>query len=452
MGPRILLVNPSIHDFSAYDFWLKPYGLLQVAGQLRGKAELHLFDYLDRGHAFSPRDGLRSDLWGRGEFFSEETPRPACFSWVPRRYRRFGIPRRHFQDFLRGQGPFDLALVQTVMTYWYPGVKEVIEDIRSFSPKTKTVLGGVYATICPAHARSLGADLVVSGTDLEPLWRYLGVEPDRDGLPLWDSCSKLDVGVLKLADGCPFRCTYCSVPEVYPEFKGRPLERSLRELELLARLGAKNIVFYDDALLYRPERILAPFLEESLKRGINARFHTPNALNARFITKDLAKLMVVAGFKALYLGFESSSYEWQRRTGGKVYSEELPRAVENLTAAGADLKDMTAYLIVGHPRGGEQNVEESMRFAHGLGLRIMLSEFSPIPGTPDGESCREWVDLDEPLWHSKTVFPLVFLGGAEVNRLKALCHELNHRLNLSPTSPFSALTLGYNRTHERGYS
>jgi len=50
----------------------------------------------------------------------------------------------------------------------------------------------------------------------------------------------------------------------------------------------------------------------------------------------------------------------------------------------------------------------------------MLSEFSPIPDTPDGERCREWVDLDEPLWHNKTVFPLVLLGAAEVQRLKGV--------------------------------
>src|SRR5262245_50048369 len=47
---RVLLVNPPIYDFSAYDFWLKPYGLLHVAGMIRGQAELELFDYLDRLH------------------------------------------------------------------------------------------------------------------------------------------------------------------------------------------------------------------------------------------------------------------------------------------------------------------------------------------------------------------------------------------------------------------
>ena len=37
MRRRILLVNPPIYDFAAYDFWLKPYGLLSVAGRLRGR-------------------------------------------------------------------------------------------------------------------------------------------------------------------------------------------------------------------------------------------------------------------------------------------------------------------------------------------------------------------------------------------------------------------------------
>jgi hypothetical protein len=68
-----------------------------------------------------------------------------------------------------------------------------------------------------------------------------------------------------------------------------------------------------------------------------------------------------------------------------------------------------------------------MHFAHRLGIRLMLSEFSPIPGTPDGERCRQWVDLDEPLWHNKTVFAHLRLGGAEVQRLKALCRQLNQR-------------------------
>ena len=62
MSPKILLVNPPIYDFSAYDFWLKPYGLLRVGGYMRGQAELRLFDYLDRWHPLAPPVAHEQDM------------------------------------------------------------------------------------------------------------------------------------------------------------------------------------------------------------------------------------------------------------------------------------------------------------------------------------------------------------------------------------------------------
>ena len=438
MKPRILLVNPPIYDFSAYDFWLKPYGMLRVAGSLRGQAEFSLFDFLDRLDPRVPKTNYRADSWGRGEFFSQPVSTPPIFTDIRRRFRRFGLPRGEFQAFLAVEEHFDFALIQTGMTYWYLGVQELVEAIRAQHPQTKIILGGVYATICPVHARGLGADLVVAGTDLAPLWRFLEMAPDDRAMPLWDLYSSLQTGVLKLADGCPFRCTYCSVPQVYPKFHARSLDRSIAELEFLNRYRVEQVAFYDDALLYRPEQILKPFLKEIIRRDIEVNFHTPNALNARFIDREMARLMVDAGFKNFYLGFESSAYAWQKKTGGKVYSNELVQAVQNLTAAGADRRGLHAYLIIGHPNSEEQAVEDSIQMAHRLGIRVMLSEFSPIPGTPDGEQCRRWIDLDEPLWHNKTVFTQRRLGATEVNRLKLLVSELNHRLAMG--EPVRAIT------------
>jgi radical SAM superfamily enzyme YgiQ (UPF0313 family) len=429
MRPNILLVNPPIYDFAAHDFWLKPYGMLRVAGWLRQRADLHLFDYLDRWHpAASAHVQNRSDGWDRGPFDAETLPTPPMFKDIPRRYKRYGLPRTVFQRVLAESDPFDVALIQTVMTYWYPGVREVIDDIRRVSPRTKIILGGVYATLCPQHAERLGADLVIRHTEFDPLWRLLGIFPDYTQPPLWEAYARLPVGVMKLADGCPFRCTYCSVPHVYPSFAARPLAQAYAQLAQLQTLGVRNLALYDDALLFKPEQILLPFLDHVQHVGMTCNLHTPNALNARFLSQPIATRMVRAGFKTFYVGFESSAYAWQRRTGGKVYSDELARATGHLVDAGAGLDQITAYLILGHPEAEQQEVEASMHYAHSLGLRLMLSEFSPVPGTPDGERCRAWIDLDEPLWHNKTVFPIRFLGWDEVQRLKHLCRELNAAL------------------------
>jgi hypothetical protein len=428
-APKILLVNPPIYDFAAYDFWLKPYGLLSVAGYLRAKAEFALFDYLDRLHPFyATHKEIEADQWGRGRFYSEKIPNPECLGDIPRSFRRFGLPRAVFQDFLTSHTGYDFVFVGTVMTYWYPGVREVIEDIRRAMPAAKIIIGGNYVTLCRSHAEKLGADLLVEGNNLEPVWDFTGLTPDLSQPGLWETYGKLSVGALKLSDGCPFECTYCLVPKVYGKFRPRSLERSLAELELLVKLGAKNVAFYDDALLFDAKNVLIPFFNEVIKRDIKVNFHSPNAINARFVTKELADLMVRAGFKCFYLGFESTSRDWQKQTGSKVFSEELAEAVSNLKSAGAEPNNITAYQILGHPKTNVTDLEESMRFVNRLGIRGMLADFSPIPGTPDGELCRKWVDIDEPLLHNKTAFPVILLGFDETNRLKDLQRQLNRSI------------------------
>ena len=109
-------------------------------------------------------------------------------------------------------------------------------------------------------------------------------------------------------------------------------------------------------------------------------------------------------------------------------SSELENAVQNLRRAGVEPAQITAYLIVGHPETEAQEIERSMRIVHSMGIRIMLSEYSPIPGTPDGEKCREWVNLDEPLFHNKTAFSISYLGSERLQSLKDLSTRLNSEL------------------------
>ena len=417
---QALLVQPPIFDFTAYDFWLLPYGMMRTAARLMKVCQFKFFDYLTT---------VKKDSWGRGRIEGKIVAKPKEFHDIPRYFRRFGRPRTEFQELLRSQA-FDIALIQTSMTYWYPGVAEVIEDIRMFQPTAKIVLGGVYATLCPEHAAGLGASLVIKGANLEPLYQFLSVEPTERGGAEYIPGQRTDVGILKLSDGCPFHCTYCAAPVMWNGFTLRRSEECVDDFRRLLAAGVKDIAFYDDALCYRADETLLPFLNAVVSAKDCAtnpiRFHTPNALNARFITSELAVRMVNAGFASFFLGFESGVQAWQTATGGKVSVGEFEAAVNYLREA--DASAIFAYIIAGHPDVNAQDPENSIRLARSLGVRVMLSEFSPVPGTADGEKCTPWADLAEPLSHNKTAFATRRLGVDRLNRLKELirCSVTDH--------------------------
>lgn len=412
---RILLVNPPIYDFAAYDFWLQPYGLFRVAGRLPKFCRLSYFNFLV---------ARRRDPWGRGPFDCTYVSKPSVLRDIPRRFRRYGKPREDFRQYLAAEKPFDAALIPATMTYWYPGITEVIEDIRCIQPSAKIVLGGTYCTICPQHALTLGADLVINGCFLDPLWSFLSIEPENN-IPIQPP-GKHDFSIIKISDGCPFNCSYCYSPIFGPEYTVRPAEECVKEILQIVDRGIRNVAFYDDSLLYRAENALIPFLKSALGMKLPVSFHTPNALNARFISSEIAQLMVRSGFASFFIGLESSSSSWQKSTGGKVDTEEYDSAVRRLKEAGA--KAITTYIIIGHPLSDDQDLDSSIRLAHDSGTKILLSEFSPIPGTEDGEKSRRWADLEEPLAHNKTAFAIRRLGYDRLNRWKQMVKTLNSRL------------------------
>lgn len=420
MKPSILLINPPIYDFAAYDFWLRPLGMLEFAGKI-SDSNFWLFDFLDRSHSFySGKPKFKNDQWSRGSFYSQIIPKPLILKKIPRNFRRFGLPAEIFIDFLKSSKPADFVLIQTVMTYWYLGYKEVIEAIKTNWPKSKIILGGPYAQICPEHAKNLGADFLFG--DQMPF------SVAADNPPLWNLYNNPQTAAMKITQGCPFKCTYCTVPIFNKGFTAKPYEKIIDELNFIISLGIKNIAFYDDALLFKADEIIKPFLRYVIDNKIKISFHTPNALNARFIDVELSELLVKAGFKTFYLGFESRADEFQKQTGSKISDNEFSAAVKHLLEAGADKTAVTAYMILGHPKTDLQNIEDSLRYVNSLGIRTMLADFSPIPGTPDGKLCEKFIDMSEPLMHNKTAFPMIVYGDSRINRIKDMCRSLNHKI------------------------
>ena len=423
----VLLINPWIYDFAAYDFWIRPLGLLYLASLFRINGyHVHFIDCLNASHPQLKRRAgaklVKRSITGHGKFPKERIPKPQSLREIKRNYNRYGITPDIFVNELKLSVSPDLILVTSVMTYWYPGVFEVIRITRQMFPDIPIVLGGIYATLCPEHALQSGADITVAGAGEKHIPALLNdlfgdhpiYVPDSDDLdsmpyPAFDLLPLKDHFPILTSRGCPLNCTYCASHLLSDRFKQRDPAKIVDEIQFWHKhFGISQFSIYDDALLVNPEQMVIPMLKEIIRRRLTCQFHCPNGLHISQITQKLSQLMHMAGFTTIRFGFESSNPITQLSTGGKVNNEQLQSAVRHLTDAGYKSEDIGIYILCGLPGQEASEVRDSIRDVESHGARPIIAEYSPIPGTALWESAVKGSCFDlrgEPLFHNNTLLP-----------------------------------------------
>jgi len=432
--PHILLINPWITDFAAYNFWIKPFGLLSIGSLLRRNGfRITLLDCLD--------STIKTKSYGDGKLPKVKIHKPPALKGIPRHFSQYGISESEFLDRLACIERPDVVAITSGMTYWYPGVITVIDIINKLYKNAPVVLGGIYATLCYDHAiKYSGADYVFNGRDeneaLRAISNLAGLEAgssdfrysqSTDGNkphPAFDLYTHPDYVCISTSRGCPFKCPYCAASFLSGSFVRRDPLDAVEEIEYWAmQQGVRNIAFYDDALLVNPEASIIPMLKEIIRRRISINLHAPNGLHTGEIDGELADLMHKGGFKTVRLGFETSDEAMQIETGGKVDNRAFERAVRHLNRAGYSAQEIGVYILAGLPGQRVEEVEESIAFVMGTGARPILTEYSPIPHTQFFEKAKHFSKLDigkEPLYHNNSIFPCQWEGFTweDLRRLK----------------------------------
>ncbi len=422
--PRVLLINPWIHDVAAYDLWLKPLGLLVIGGLLRSCGiEASLIDCLDCAQpaqrSVRPRPPVRRGD-GSGHFHKKNLPCPEMLRPFNMPFRRYGIAPEALRAAIAGQPRPDAVFVGSMMTYWYTGVIETIAHVRNCLPGVPVFLGGVYATLCPGHARANStADRVFTGTFTPDMLREMGFtppQPDAAGFIMPDCSLLATFGSVPLltSRGCPNRCAYCAAHLLYAGFEQCGPEHIVRSVQdWHRRSGARDFVIYDDALLIKAEQHFIPFAQALIRLGLPVRLHIPNGLHVRYMTDEVARLLKAAGCAAIRLGFESADERLQAATGGKTSNDDYLRAARALLNAGFTRDQVGVYILAGLPGQLAEQVAASIRFVHASGLRPFVSEYSPIPGTAMWDAAvaaSPFPIVDEPLFHNNSLLPCRWEG------------------------------------------
>jgi len=335
----------------------------------------------------------------------------------------------------------ELVVVTSPFTYTYPGVQDAIAIIRTAFPRVPVWLGGIYAQLCPEHARRhAGADAVITKADLSAfvarlaaIFPHLTVPPHQFAhiadwpAPALDLYPALSYIPLRLSRGCVNTCAYCAAPYLCPHFEERDAERAAAELlAFCARTGARDIAFYDDALLANAERRLLPFVRRVCAVRRDLRWHTPNGMHLRLITDELAGVLRAAGFVTLRFGLESANYARIVSTGAKYAQRDVARCVHALLRAGFDPRTVGLYILMGLPGQSLEEVRDTICFVRDTcGITAKLAEYAPVPHSAlwSAAVADSTAPLaDEPLWHNNSLLPLrsrVFTSDA-IAELRAL--------------------------------
>ena len=403
---NILLINPWITDFAAYDFWVKPLGLLYVGAFLRQRGHsVRLIDCTDRFQdgGLTTQETDQARHYNTGKFHREIIEKPSCLKHIPRYFNRYGIPPELFDTLVKSGPRPDVVCISCVMTYWYHGAFEAILRVRELLPGVPVVLGGIYATLCPGHAAAeSGADVVI--TESQPsriidAVEYVGGKQGRGKLlqddfglwpePLWDNYGTLLTAVVMTTHGCPMRCTVCASRLLFDGFERRPVSDAVLAIKKLAARGVEDIAFSDDALLIDAERYALPLFEELVVEGAPVRLHTPNGLHLREITPKLASVMRKAGVTTVRLSLETTSEERESDFSGKVTRDDFRRAADALFGAGYTADELGSYILAGLPGQTMGEVFEAIRFSIETGVPVKPALFSPVPGTVEFDRAVE---------------------------------------------------------------
>ncbi len=187
-------------------------------------------------------------------------------------------------------------------------------------------------------------------------------------------------GVISVATsrGCPFSCTFCSVPGMYGHaFRTHSIDRVLQELTL--HKGNMYTFFADDIFTANKKRV------KELLRGMIDRNLTPEwGAQVRTETVDdpeLLQMMRDANCFNVYVGFESINPRTLKLFQKKQDLAKIERAIERFHAHKIRIHGM---FVVGSDEDDVETIDATADFAlkHDIdSIQFMI--LTPIPGSPD---------------------------------------------------------------------
>jgi radical SAM superfamily enzyme YgiQ (UPF0313 family) len=252
--------------------------------------------------------------------------------------------------------------------------------------------------------------------------------------------------------GCPFRCTYCVVPQTLTghTYRKRSIKDVVDEMEYIKAnfpdLG--EIFFEDDTFTAHPTRT-AELCQEIIRRGLKITW----SANARADVKyEVLDVMKKAGCRELCVGFESSSMDVLKNVKKGLAGGMSEKFMEAANKAGILIH---GCFMVGNLGDTKETLQNTLEMAKKLNPNT--AQFYPImayPGTTAYNEARsrgelasedydQWLDKDGQ--HNTTVIR----KGLSSQELVDFCDRARREFYLRPAYIMKQAKMALTNSRER---
>ncbi|NLE65868.1 MAG: B12-binding domain-containing radical SAM protein [Lentisphaerae bacterium] len=370
----------------------------------------------------------------------------------------------------------------TANTHNLVNVLDVIRAVRLRVPGIFVVIGGSHVTAFPGEAALFpGIDAAISGDGEAPLLSLLdcleqgrdwsaipGLCRVKDGMPCVNPAAapERDLDAFPFPDreglapgdyytpgmkmarattiissrGCPFQCSFCSVPHQY---RTRTAKNIVDELELCAgRYGIQEFHFVDDLFNPTPERVMEISMR-IIERKLNIAWGFKAACFA--VSEPMLDIARRAGCVRIHYGVETWSDAGLEALNKKTRVRHIRDAFEKTRKAGIRA---IAYMIAGCPHEKTPaDVMAAAPFVKSLKPDyVVFSLYTPYPDAPifkEGAARGLW---SEDCWRSFMLnptrehrLPTTWSEHMSKDRLVGLLRRLHNAFYFSPAVLFRTL-------------
>lgn len=257
------------------------------------------------------------------------------------------------------------------------------------SGRTRQVaVAGCPAELAVRQGRPAGAARLVRQSDkLDSgrLWQALGLPAAPPPGPPVPPAPAGTRALVRIQDGCDFRCAYCIVPLTRGAPRSRPLSEIMEEIRRLEGNGYQEIVLTGANLgCYAWQGRRLRQLLEDIARQSGIRRVRLSSIELSTAEREVIDCMAdhPAICRFLHLPLQSGSdavlRAMRRRYDRRRYMETVAYALDKLGACG-----LGADVLVGFPGETDADFEDTLRLVRDLPFsNLHVFVFSPRPGTP----------------------------------------------------------------------